>query len=102
MMSNDLIRRQDAIYIIQRLYPGIPRVKLLQKKWQKRYEPYIRVENAIRELPSAQKEGEWIKIKFDDSTVCSNCGLVLEDWIQGIFYNFCPRCGSRMRKGEQQ
>lgn len=44
--------------------------------------------------------GEWIK--SDDGTICSNCGFALEDWIQGIFYNFCPICGARMRKGERK
>ena len=43
--------------------------------------------------------GEWIK--YDDGTICSNCGFALEDWIQGIFYNCCPNCGARM-KGEER
>ena len=53
---SDLIRRQAAIEIIQSMYPGIPRVPWMRKDWQKRYEPYIRTENAIRELPSAQPD----------------------------------------------
>lgn len=39
--------------------------------------------------------GEWIKYE-DGTTVCSNCGFTLEDWIQGVFYNFCPNCGAKM------
>lgn len=54
-MSN-LINRNDALKIIQSMYPGIPRVPWLRKDWQERYEPYIRAEKAIRDLPSAQPE----------------------------------------------
>lgn len=52
----DLIDRQAAIEIIQSMYPGMPRIPWMRKDWQKRYEPYIRTENAIRELPSVQPE----------------------------------------------
>lgn len=52
----DLIERQAAIEIIQSMYPGMPRVPWMRKDWQKRYEPYIRTENAIRKLPSVQQE----------------------------------------------
>ena len=50
----DLIDRQAAIEIIQSMYPGMPRVPWMRKDWRKRYEPYIRTEKAIRNLPSAQ------------------------------------------------
>lgn len=59
---DDLISRAAAIEIIQSMYPGMPRVPWLRKDWQKRYEPYIRTENAIKELPPAQPEpnyDEW-------------------------------------------
>lgn len=54
--SEDVISRQAAIEIIQSMYPGMPRVPWMRKDWQKRYEPYIRTENAIRKLPSAQSD----------------------------------------------
>ena len=53
---SDLINRQMALEIIQSLYPGMPRVPWLRKNWQKRYEPYINTEKAIRALSSAQPE----------------------------------------------
>ena len=53
---SDMINRNDALEIIQSMYPGIPRVPWLRKDWQERYEPYIRAEKAIRGLPSAQPE----------------------------------------------
>lgn len=64
---NSLIDRQAAIEIIQNMYPGMPRVSWLRKDWQERYDPYIRVEKAIRNLPSAQperhfcRECKWVK-----------------------------------------
>ena len=72
---SDLIDRQMAIEIIQSMYPGMPRATWRLKDWQKRYEPYIRTENAIRELPSAQpkrKIGTWY-CNSDGKIVCSNC-----------------------------
>jgi len=54
----DLISRQAAIEIIQSMYPGMPRVPWMRKDWQKRYEPYIRTENAIRELPSVTPKSD--------------------------------------------
>lgn len=53
---SDLIDRQAVIEIIQSMYPQIPRIPWMRKDWRERYEPYIRTENAIRELPSAQPE----------------------------------------------
>ena len=52
--------------------------------------PWHRVEE---ELP---KRGEWIKHE-DDACECSVCGLGLESFVEGIFYNFCPFCGADMR-----
>ena len=54
----------------------------------------------IDAMPTANvvevKHGEWIK--FDEGDCyCSNCGFALEDWVQGIFYKFCPNCGADMR-----
>lgn len=51
---SDLIDRRLVIEIIQSMYPGMPRITWMRKDWQERYEPYIRTENAIRNLPSAQ------------------------------------------------
>ena len=51
---SDLIDRQAAIEIIQSMYPGIPRIPWLVKDWRERYEPYIRMEKIIRNLPSVK------------------------------------------------
>lgn len=60
---SDLISRQYAIEIIQSMYPGMPGVPWMRKEWKKRYEPYIRTENAIRELPSAEPDVKPISYK---------------------------------------
>lgn len=56
------------------------------------------------EVPSVQPErkGNWVGIGDEscETFECDRCGFVLEDWIQGAFYNFCPNCGADMR-GEQ-
>lgn len=111
----DLISRQAAIEIIQSMYPSMPRVPWMRKNWQKQYEPYIRTENAIRELSSAQpehKKGKWIKMSDVDGIywACSECG---EDIPRIAHFNpqfdlfprlesidktyFCPNCGAKMR-----
>lgn len=61
----------------------------------------VDINSIINEQPTADvvEHGEWIK--FDEGDCyCSNCGIALEDWVQGIFYKFCPNCGANMR-GEQ-
>lgn len=49
---NDLISRQATIEIIQSMYPGMPRVPGMREEWRNQYDPYIRMENAIRALPT--------------------------------------------------
>ena len=77
---NSAISRQAALEIIQSMYPGVPRVPWLRKKWKQQYEPYIRMENEIRQLPSVQSEpikinlNDWIKVK-------------LTDWGKEIYYH---------------
>lgn len=64
MITDDLISRQAAIGIIQSMYPGMPRIPWMRKDWKERYAPFIRTENAIRELPSAQPEPEHTMEEF--------------------------------------
>ena len=58
----------------------------------------------VHEQPTADvqevKHGEWIIDENDPErdTQCSICGFVLDDWIQGALYSFCPNCGADMRK----
>lgn len=58
----------------------------------------------LRDFPTADvqevKHGEWIIDENDPErdTQCSICGFVLDDWIQGALYSFCPYCGADMRE----
>lgn len=112
-MTDDLISRQSAIEIIQSMYPGMPRVPWMRKDWQKRYEPYIRTENAIRELPSAQpdrKKGRWVKMtgmmppEYFGHYECSEClwHLSHHDKTKENELRFCPNCGADMRGEENE
>lgn len=59
----------------------------------------------IDDLPSAQptieerKTGNWVGIDDEpcETFECDVCGFVLDDWIEGAFYNYCPNCGADMR-----
>ena len=101
-MSN-LIRRQDAIDLIEQFYA-------FESKSEQ-----IALQIAMRDLPSAQpepKRGKWIYC--EDTTAdcvdgyrCDQCGFFVPwdyqhkgiDFIQD--YNFCPNCGADMRTAEQ-
>ena len=84
---SDLISRQDAIDALIKadMNCGIDSAEV------------------IKQLPSAQRKGNWVGIDDEpcETFECDRCGFVLEDWIQGVFYNFCPNCGADMR-GEEE
>lgn len=73
---NDLIRRHDAIEVLEWKWAGISAIE------------------AIRELPAAQPErktGKWVNEK------CSECGQYV---YHGDVRNYCPKCGARMNEDE--
>lgn len=52
------------------------------------------------EAEPERKKGNWIGIDDDpcETFECDRCGFVLDDWIQGALYNYCPNCGADMRE----
>lgn len=58
----------------------------------------------LEEQPTADvmevKHGKWVGIDDDpcETFECDRCGFVLDDWIQGALYNYCPNCGADMRE----
>ena len=61
-----------------------------------KYKPWEIIANAIpyEERP----QGEWKHIVEEDNDVeCPFCGFQ-ED---GVYYNFCPQCGARMKGGAE-
>ena len=92
----DLIERQDAIEVIDAVFPvdpmqsvyaqGIARGVALAKTY-------------VEQLPSAQperKKGEWIP-KDDGRYHCSSCDGIAP---KGYRWDFCPNCGADMRGGQ--
>lgn len=53
---SDLINKQDIIGLIRSMYPSMPIFPSSRKKWAEKYEPFIRVEREISNLPSVQPE----------------------------------------------
>ena len=84
----DLVSRQDAIEIIQSMYPGMPRVPWRVKRWQKRYEPYIRIEKEIKGLPSAQPEIIRCEGCMHNGSFDTDCPI---DWAGKDYCNFAER-----------
>lgn len=55
----------------------------------------IIIEDAPSVVPS-RAEGEWENYK--DEHRCSECGeVVIGDWYDDEWYDYCPNCGSRMK-----
>ena len=90
---SDLISRQAAIEIIRSMYPGMPRVPWMVKKWREQYEPYIRVEDEIKNLPSVQPKQTARSIlqdlptspllvgKMSPAQLETNCSEIPNNWI---------------------
>lgn len=89
MTNDDLIRRQDAIDIIDmdKIEPEI--APSLGSTAERDFKIYNHSCNKhielIKQLPSAQRNGKWI----DDT--CTECGYGVQPWNNTPF---CPRCGS--------
>ena len=86
---SDLIKREDAIAIIDRDYGD------------EHYTPAII--GSIEELPSADRpQGEWIGYEVpSECSVCGHCWdeyvLGQDIWYDGSVPNYCPNCGCRMK-----
>ena len=50
-----------------------------------------------------QKSGHWIPIPYElDYETDAECSLCHEKFIAAIDYNYCPKCGCRMQKSEDE
>ena len=109
-MSEDLIRRSDAIDAVMNTEPVFAVDSL---------EPYQKTKDVVEALeviPSADRpQGEWIVHKertgvndgfidfFPTEYECSNCGLKQSMYfINSKPSNFCPNCGADMREREDE
>lgn len=92
-MNDDLIRRSDAIEMLQeaiRAYP--PVMKGCGETRDSTLEEAI---NLILDIPSADRpQGKWIATRSQCGWKCSLCGTEYRMLKKG---NFCTHCGARMK-----
>ena len=90
-MKNDLISRQEAIELIERMKPY--------------HQDTDDIAEMIANMPAAQSEsktGKWIEAYDPFNRIsgrCSVCGWeahLYEDDVVGM--NYCPNCGAEMEK----
>ena len=65
---SDLIERQAAIGLIHGMYPSAPIMRRNWDRWREKYKPYIEVEKALEQLPSAPESSipvAWIEKHVD-------------------------------------
>ena len=104
-MSDDLIRRSDAIKAIEELpnaYNG----------WSDAYDKAYII-STLEEVPSADRpQGEWIKYD-EERDYCSHCKHIFKtrditqqdkwtQYIDDLGYNYCPNCGCRMKGADDE
>lgn len=98
-MSDDLIRRSDAIRAIEAL-ECLGYIKCKTKALVKN----------INAIPSADRpQGEWIVNISDQESICPVCGAKETEFIYGteMWYGlgkskFCPSCGARMKEADDE
>ena len=106
-MSNDLIKRSDAIKAMEQRYQDILRIF---KRKVKDGEKAITLDmiGCIKDIPSADRpSGEWLKFGLGRGTrilFCTNCERRIEVPLsQGDSnYDFCPNCGARMKGADDE
>ena len=102
-MSEDLIRRSDAIKAIEPYLDYIEIIPLCGAK------PYVReavygIRSKIKSIPIIEpKRGEWAKrthntlIAQVNFAYCSECGQPIMHEHTRPLWNFCPNCGAKMK-----
>lgn len=63
------------------------------------------IKEAILDAPDADEEcAEWVKSSEKGYVVCSNCVdcFIPKEYVTDCKWNYCPNCGSKMRKKAQK
>lgn len=107
-MSEDLIKRSDAVAAIANLHVSHDREEIFKAYAENPHSMTTDFEgtlidaiNAVEALPSADRpQGEWERIpySFVGGYRCSICGQKsLEN-----HHNYCPNCGARMKGADDE
>ena len=108
-MSDDLIRRSDVIKFLNDYLDDCYRVS--RRKYEKTmlYAISMDFEAVITNIPAVEpKKGEWKAYKymqppeFHGKHYCSNCYHAIYLASNGNVYNYCPKCGARMKGADNE
>lgn len=102
-MSDDLIRRSDAIEMLQEAIMAYPPV--MKGCGETRDSTLEEAINLILDTPSADRpQGEWKSVKasiypYGYDVECSVCGHRMGS---SFGYKFCPMCGASMKGADNE
>lgn len=105
---DDLIDRQKAIdaldVLCQEHRYRIPGKRETYSQYNEAWQDALdRAECALGRLPSAERQGKWIKMAEGWGSLwkCDQCGEVTVETVMGKpRANYCPNCGARMEASE--
>lgn len=102
-MSDDLIKRSDAIEAIRNIVAQyIPFLNRVTESLP------LNCEIALRSVPSADRpQGKWIITEQDNGhkwthRKCSECGKGIIEPLGVSGMNYCPNCGARMKGADDE
>lgn len=92
----ELISREAAIEAIEEL----------KNRYLDRKVVLAKAQDAVNNLPTAEKVGKWIEVKNKWGglgIICSECGAKVprDGWGNAMQSDYCCRCGARMTEGEE-
>lgn len=97
---SDLIRREEAIEMLQEAIDSYPPV--MKGQGQTRNSTLEEAIDLIKSIPTAEpKVGKWIAKSFHEC-FCDNCGFSFDimkcDFLENMKH--CPNCGVQMERSE--
>lgn len=99
--TGDLISREDAIKAVSEPFD--------RKYWQYTTRSIRDTVKALKDIPSAEKQGEWITEERDSiygkkiRLKCSECGDIFDVSEKAFPYErFCRYCGCRMKGADDE